>query len=178
MLGNCIHGSQARMTVGIRLLTASSICCSTLAITAACMGLKSGRPRESCAPPLDYNRSQYGSSLQRPPLGTKADHQKSAIPELRSIFLEPSLKLMQCAHIMDCWENTVLAQYFIFIRASDGWGILHRDDCRFVVSRTEPHPSTGQWLGPYRSRMEAIVAADRLQYRPRPCRFCNPLKFE
>ena len=72
------------------------------------------------------------------------------------------------------WEYTVPPQYFIFLRAADRWAILHRDNCRFVVRRTEPDPSTGRWLGPFGSRIEAIAAADSLKYRPRPCRLCKP----
>jgi hypothetical protein len=45
VLPNWIQGHQARMAAGVGLLTASSICSSIFAITAACAGLRSGRPR-------------------------------------------------------------------------------------------------------------------------------------
>jgi hypothetical protein len=66
------------------------------------------------------------------------------------------------------------AQYFVFVRAADGWAVLHRDHCRFVVGRTESHPCIGRWVGRYESRIVAMqTAQDQFGCRVRACRNCK-----
>jgi hypothetical protein len=72
------------------------------------------------------------------------------------------------------------AAYYVYVRRSDDWALVHRARCRFPsamrCSRHEPKSSTGGvWLGPFASCSDGFAAAGSQGItRVRGCTYCKP----
>jgi hypothetical protein len=70
--------------------------------------------------------------------------------------------------------------YFVYLRKSDEWALVHRADCRFPrhmngARGVSVRGNTGTWAGPFATREEAFARAQAHGIASvRGCTYCRP----